>query len=222
MKNFRGFACFAFALLLTFAVCNAAITPVELQRAHVATGAFGCGVSGATNATPIVITCAAAHNLQDGDQVQVTGVGGNTNANTLAFVKVTGYSATTFGMYTTAALSAGVAGNASYTSGGVVTQAVDISAWSGDVTAYVVINGLTAGKNAEVCFQDSADGFVSDIRTIQCVNPSGLVSPNAPVYFSFRGYQMPSFRVGVTNARTRLYVMQLDGSATVTTSFYLQ
>jgi hypothetical protein len=59
---------------------------VERIRQHSA-GSFGGTVSGATNATPIVITTAAAHGLIDGDQVQATGVGGNPNANTLAYVK---------------------------------------------------------------------------------------------------------------------------------------
>lgn len=65
-------------------------------------------VTNATNASPIVITTAAAHNLASGMRVTISGVGGNTAANTTAVVTVTG--ATTF--------SIPVAGNGAYTSGG--------------------------------------------------------------------------------------------------------
>jgi hypothetical protein len=82
--------------------------------------AVGGGITGATNATPIVITTSAAHGLADGMVVSIAAVGGNTNANTTCYVKVTGFSTTTFGLYTDKALTAGVAGNAAYTSGGTV------------------------------------------------------------------------------------------------------
>src|SRR6202042_1697144 len=39
-------------------------------------------VTGATNATPIVVTTSANHGLTSGDLVAVHGVGGNTAANT--------------------------------------------------------------------------------------------------------------------------------------------
>ncbi|HKH66422.1 MAG TPA: hypothetical protein VKA75_03545, partial [Reyranella sp.] len=40
----------------------------------------GTAITGATNATPIVIT-STSHGLSDGDLVAITSVGGNTNAN---------------------------------------------------------------------------------------------------------------------------------------------
>lgn len=70
-------------------------------------------VSDASNATPIVITTSAAHNLADGDAVTVASVGGNTNANGNFKVKV--LTSTTFQLV-------GSAGNAAYTSGGTVAQ----------------------------------------------------------------------------------------------------
>lgn len=69
-------------------------------------------ISGATNATPIVIT-SAAHGLQTGDTVQIKSVGGNTNANGIWTVTV--LSSTTFSLN-------GSAGNSGYTSGGVVRK----------------------------------------------------------------------------------------------------
>lgn len=69
-------------------------------------------VSGATNASPIVVTT-GAHSLVTGDTVQLKSVGGNTNANGMQTVTV--ISSTTFSLN-------GVAGNSNYTSGGVARK----------------------------------------------------------------------------------------------------
>jgi hypothetical protein len=66
-------------------------------------------VSGATNATPIVVTTTIAHGLQTGDKVTISGVNGNTSAN--GSFSVTVASATTFSLD-------GSAGNGPWTSGG--------------------------------------------------------------------------------------------------------
>lgn len=78
-------------------------------------------VTGATNASPIVVTT-ATHSLADGDPVTIASVGGNTNANGSNYAKVTGYSGTTFGLYSDKALTTPVAGNADFTSGGTVAR----------------------------------------------------------------------------------------------------
>lgn len=65
-------------------------------------------VTGATNATPIVIT-SAAHGLSSGTRVTLSGVGGNTAAN--GTFTVTAITADTFSLN-------GSTGNGAYTSGG--------------------------------------------------------------------------------------------------------
>jgi hypothetical protein len=65
-------------------------------------------ITGATNATPISITC-TAHGYSTGDTVVVTGIAGNTNAN--GTWEITNTGANTFTLD-------GSAGNAAYTSGG--------------------------------------------------------------------------------------------------------
>lgn len=70
-------------------------------------------ITGATNATPIVITTSSAHGFADGDTVVVSGVGGNTAANgTWAITKLT---STTFSLDTSV-------GSGAYTSGGTATD----------------------------------------------------------------------------------------------------
>lgn len=80
-------------------------------------------VTGATNASPIVITSSAAHGLSDGDRVGHVDVVGNTAANVEGYAKVTGYGATTYGFYSDSALTLPIAGNGAYTSGGLISCA---------------------------------------------------------------------------------------------------
>ncbi len=68
-------------------------------------------ISGATNATPIVITTTAAHLSVTGDTVEVSGVGGNTAA--IGVWQITRISGTTFSLN-------GSVGSGAYTSGGTV------------------------------------------------------------------------------------------------------
>ena len=69
-------------------------------------------VTGATNASPIVITCAMAHGLSTGATVTVTGVAGNTAANGTFTITVLG--ATAFSL-------SGSNGSGNYTGGGSVS-----------------------------------------------------------------------------------------------------
>lgn len=70
-------------------------------------------VSGATNASPIVITTSTSHLFASGDTVVVADVGGNTAANGTWTITVTGPS--TFSLD-------GSTGNGAYTSGGTATD----------------------------------------------------------------------------------------------------
>jgi hypothetical protein len=217
---------FAILAVLSMLACvsNAANTYVETVRAHTAAGAFGCTVSGATVATPSVITCTAAHGLIDGE-VQITGIVGTTTDNTTAYVKVTGYSTTTFALYVDSGFVTGVTGTGAYSSGGKVSIAKDVSTLSGDFTLRVNINGLTATKNVVACVQDSTDGFVADIVNLWCVGLQGGSSTGfyvPAISHSTRMYQVPSARIGVANARMRLNVSTLDIGATLTVSWFIE
>src|SRR5262245_51009020 len=81
-------------------------------------------ITGATNASPIVIT-STAHGLSTGDRVTVASVGGNTNAN--GDWTVTRIDANTFSLD-------GSSGNATYTSGGTASRQLrlaNIGRWEG-------------------------------------------------------------------------------------------
>jgi photosystem II stability/assembly factor-like uncharacterized protein len=76
---------------------------------------YALQISDATNATPIVVTTAANHQLADGNVIYISGVVGNTATNGKYYAKVTSYSATTFGLYSDSGLTTAVAGNGAYT-----------------------------------------------------------------------------------------------------------
>ena len=95
-------------------------------------------ITGATNASPIVITI-ATHGLTDGDQVTVAGVLGNTAANGAWTIVV--LTAGTFSL-------TGSTGNVAYTSGGVCTRVSGsrcalIAVWGGRL----VLSGLETDPN---------------------------------------------------------------------------
>lgn len=82
-----------------------------------AVGPATISVSGATNATPIVIT-STSHGLATNDAVTIASVGGNTAANADWIITVTGDN--TFSLN-------GSVGNGAYTSGGTITKIVRLA-----------------------------------------------------------------------------------------------
>jgi hypothetical protein len=80
-------------------------------------------VTGATNASPIAITTSTPHGLATGERVAITGVQGNTAANTTATKPswtITRTGATTFTLDTST-------GNGAYTGGGTVTPLTTVN-----------------------------------------------------------------------------------------------
>jgi hypothetical protein len=229
MNNFRKILSVTalFAVMACSAFAAIPIT-IESSRAHSAVGGFGCTVSGATVATPSVLTCSAAHNLVTGDQVQITGVGGTTTDNTTAYALV--LSSTTFSIWADAATTAtAIAGVGTYTSGGSVAKCQDISgatptsAVSGDYTLRLRVNGMTAAQNAVVCIQYSTDGFVASLVTLACNAVAGPVGPAPSPYVenTWRSYDLPFLVMGTSNGKIRVNVQGITGG-TVTTSLFLE
>lgn len=205
------------------AMLNAAvITTVEKNRTHTTTGAIGaCTASAATNATPVVVTCTGAHGLVDGDGVLGAGFVTNTAPNATLFAKVTGYSATTVGLYTDAALSVPLAGNGVWASGGTLIKALDVSGLSGDFTLRLRLESMTANKLISVSVQESADGFASDIRTL-AIWHTGAPGGQASKVFLIHSREIPTNRIGVTSVKWRLYVQDITSSTTAGVSLYVE
>jgi hypothetical protein len=106
-------------------------------------------VTGATDATPIVIT-SATHGLTTGTYVTVSGVGGNTNAN--GSFTVTRVSGATFELD-------GSAGNGAYTSGGTWGVA--------GLYRYEVEATASAGFEVGLCYTALIQGAVAGVETAE-------------------------------------------------------
>jgi hypothetical protein len=99
-------------------------------------------ITNATNATPIVITC-AGHGLARGNRITMSGVGGNTAANGTFLVGKT--TATTFEIKTLA--SAKTVGNGNYTSGGAWVPAITAATNASPIVITTGANhGMTVGQ----------------------------------------------------------------------------
>lgn len=112
-------------------------------------------ITGATNATPIVLTV-TAHGLSSGDFVSVSAVGGNTNANAAwPIVKV---DANSFSL-------TGSVGNSAYTSGGRAQRIKDAKTY-GDIddlqaasTRVKILRGTDANRGSEVTVESALAGI---------------------------------------------------------------
>lgn len=103
-------------------------------------------ITGATNATPIVITTSVEHGLVDGQMVAISGVLGNTAANVTCFANQ--LSATTFALYTDSGLITPIAGSGAYTSGGEVFSTLSVTVAADDSTVEIDITSLTVPAGA--------------------------------------------------------------------------
>ncbi|MBF8177239.1 hypothetical protein [Herminiimonas contaminans] len=115
----------------------------------------GILISGATNATPIVLTLAAGHGLKNGDRLAVAGITGNTGANgEFTLANVTGTTATLLGS----------AGNGTY--GGTPRAAVicDVTPHMKDHSAALVLQGNLVGTLDIESYASYAD-FAAGVNT---------------------------------------------------------
>jgi hypothetical protein len=142
-------------------------------------------VSGATNATPIVITTSLAHGLATSDEVTIRGVAGNTAANGIWTITV--LSGTTFSLATSV-------GNGAYTSGGnvlltdtLLKKVPWIIRWGvgtsgnlyGDDIKAVFVNVSGAGTLYSVDINQHE--FLSDISAAARIATSGNLSSKTVV-----------------------------------------
>ena len=113
---------------------NGIVTATVANAIGAVLGATGLQVTGATNATPIVLTVSSTAALSSGMNCKVSGVQGNTSAN--------GYWTLTVVDGTHISLN-GSAGNATYVSGGVV-EGGDLGLVDSVIQANCVPDGVTA------------------------------------------------------------------------------
>lgn len=104
--------------------------------------ALANAITGATNASPIVVTTSGTHGISNGAVVFISGVVGNTAAN--GYQTVAGVTANTFQL-------SGTTGNGAYVSGGVVTL--------GMVTTMTFVNATTVTLGSAATCNGTASPF---------------------------------------------------------------
>jgi hypothetical protein len=155
-------------------------------------------ITGATNATPIAITC-TAHGYSTGDTVVVAAVVGNTNAN--GTWEITNTGANTFTLN-------GSAGNATYTSGGtarlrnntrvMLTTAVtqNIASTGPGRAAWTSAGGANVVTTLDTTnFKEHRD---SDSIAVQAAFTTGLAAYWPTGTINLSGYQQVSFWIRQT------------------------
>lgn len=109
-------------------------------------------ITGATNATPIVIT-ATSHGYSNGDIVSIYGVGGNSAAN--GVFKVANVTTNTFELTTRA--GSNVAGSGAYTSGGRVMNLTSADFFDDIASGGRIATATLASKTKTNGVADAAD-----------------------------------------------------------------
>ena len=132
---------------------------------------YGRAVTGATNATPIVIT-STAHGYANGDIVTIKGVGGNTAAN--GEYKVASVAANTFAL-TNVTTGANIAGNGAYTSGGIIMKTGEAGPFSELTKGESVVVTGSASNNSTVTLSGSPgnNGHSVDVETTFTTEAAG-------------------------------------------------
>lgn len=163
-------------------------------------------ITGATNATPIVVT-ATAHGFANGDRVLIGGVGGNTNAN--GVFQIANQAANTFELVQEADGTTPIAGSGAYTSGGYAICLGPSAAgdfWS-DFDGAVVGTPQTLGsKTITAGAFDAADPTFSAVSgaTVEVL-----------AYYKDTGVAGTSPMIGVDNGATNLPVTPNGGDISI-------
>ena len=184
-------------------------------------------VTGATNATPIVMSV-AAHGYEEGDTVFIAGVGGNTAANGYRIVKNPG--AGTFEITDLSGVN--VAGSGAYTTGGTSTryfgggrfQTIAIGESFTNFKLRAFADGHLEIKDALITLTDLAsNGYIE-------LNPSGpeAIFRNTATgeqtrifdgFASFSNYITPGQSVSIGYTQIGLFNAASDPNVTISSSF---
>ena len=172
-------------------------------------------VTGATNATPIVIT-SASHGFTNGDTVSIQGIVGNISAN--GRFKIANVTANTFEL-TDPITGSNITGSGAYTSGGVIVNLGPSASgdnWD-DFDASLVGTGvnLTSPTVTEGVADAADPTFTSvsganPIKAIMIRKNTGTSSTDRMVHF-YDGRQVVTISANATAGATTLYVERLTG-----------
>jgi hypothetical protein len=183
-------------------------------------------ISGATNAAPIVVATAAPHGLESSDIVQISGVGGNGNANGLFAVTVV--DSTHFSLNNSAGsgayTSGGTCAHAGYATPGLLADNTVFVNGAGavDWTVKLQIQSASAGSSGRFAFFDTADAAFATELPIAELAWLGGVSPSADKTLSFKKASAPATRLGNPGNYLRIKLLGLAVGATAQFSAWIE
>ena len=171
-------------------------------------------ITGASNASPIVIT-ATAHGLETGDIVQNSGIGGNLAANGQFVITKTGANSFTLNNSN---------GSGAYTSGGTAAHvgwsvAPDLTAPSwGDVPTnaalvFLLKSAPTSGGSLRFVFEDAGESTFLSAMPVMSGSFAGGSGPSYPRQWNSRFRDASDWRLQALNDFLRLKVLFPQGVA---------
>jgi hypothetical protein len=145
----------------------AASDTLRVALLNLSTGAAGAkSISGATNATPIVVTTTSAHGFANGDVVYIDGVAGNVATN--GIWTISSASGSNFTLVDPVTGAQPVVGSGAYTSGGVaVNLGPSISFWSSYSALLVGTAGALASVTTTQGVLDASDQTYTNVSGSQ-------------------------------------------------------
>jgi len=189
------------------------IKAIQLQLDGALTDVGVKAITGATNASPIVIT-STAHGFANNDIVVVRGVGGNTAAN--GTWQIANVAANTFELKTLTFQNLNSTGNAAYTSGGCAIN-LTLPDFLDDISAARVGSDTAAftSKTNTAGVLDAADlsfsGVTGTIHGLAIYKDAGTEATD-PVIFFFDGKTQVTVAADAASSATTLWVETLEGA----------
>lgn len=163
---------------------------------------YGKKITGATNATPIVITC-TGHGFANNQIVKISHVEGNTAAN--GEFKVASATTNTFAL-TDILTGANIAANGDYATGGVVVDASVAGPFDSLIAGQIItVSGSTSNNGSYTVLQDgSNNGNTLDISPAPTSEAAG-----ASVTVALRGEQVAQSFIGQANFSAKRIAIKL-------------
>jgi hypothetical protein len=93
--------------------------------------------------------------------------------------------------------------------------AADVSTYTTPWTLVLEVYTQTLDATAVILFQDSLDGFVSDILAGPSATVSGGITTKAVVRYSWKQQDWPDLRIGITGAELRAVVQRFAGGGSL-------
>lgn len=177
--------------------------------------AYGKRITNATNATPVVVTC-ASHGFANGTIVKIAGVEGNSAAN--GEFKVASSTTNTFAL-TDTLTGTNVVGSGDYATGGVVVDASATGPFDAlKVGQVITVSGSVSNNTTFTVIQDGAnDGNRLSVSPIPTSEAAG-----ATVTIALRGEQVAQSFLGVTNFSAKRVALKLGKVGSPTDSVSVQ